>query len=67
MTISLTKNSVLAIESSNNGWKIQEHLKGFHPTAIAIDSQNHSRHIAEHGKMDLGKLMIKQPCNYNNS
>ena len=37
------ENSLLVIESLNGRGKIQEHLKGFHPTAIAIDSQNHSR------------------------
>jgi hypothetical protein len=37
------ENSLLVIESSNYGWKIQEHLKGFHPTSVAVDPQNSSR------------------------
>ena len=45
MTILLAalENSLLVIESSNYGWKIQEHLKGFHPTSVAVDPQNSSR------------------------
>ena len=37
------ETSLLVIESSNYGWKIQEHLKGFHPTSVAVDPQNSSR------------------------
>lgn len=45
MTILLAalENSLLVMESSNDRWKVQEHLKGFHPTSVAIDPQNSSR------------------------
>lgn len=42
------ENSLLVLESSSNGgddnsWKVNEDLKGLHPTAIAVDSQNSNR------------------------
>ena len=38
------ENSLLVIESSTGDrWKTQEHLRGLHPTAIAIDSHNSNR------------------------
>jgi hypothetical protein len=44
MTILLAalENSLLVMESSNDGWKILEHL-GFHPTSVANDPKNSSR------------------------
>jgi photosystem II stability/assembly factor-like uncharacterized protein len=42
------ENSLLVLKSSSNGddnnrWKVNEDLKGLHPTAIAIDPQNSNR------------------------
>jgi hypothetical protein len=42
------ENSLLVLKSSSNGddnnsWKVNEGLKGLHPTAIAIDPQNSNR------------------------
>jgi photosystem II stability/assembly factor-like uncharacterized protein len=44
------ENSLLVLESSSNGdnadrWKVSEHLKGLHPTAIAIDPQKNSNRV----------------------
>ncbi len=41
MTILLAamQNSLLVLESSNYGWKIQEHLKGCNPNAVSFDLQ----------------------------
>ena len=37
------ENSVLVLESSKNGWKIHENLKGSHPQSIAFDRFNTNR------------------------
>ena len=45
------ENSLLVLESSSNGdnvdngWKVNEQLKGLHPTAIAIDPQKNSNRV----------------------
>ena len=37
------QNSVLVLESSKNGWKTHEYLKGRHPQGIALDHWNPNR------------------------
>jgi hypothetical protein len=37
------QNSILVLESSRDGWKTQEHLKGSHPQSIEIDPRNPER------------------------
>ena len=44
------EKSLLVLESSSNGdddskWKVNEDLKGLHPTAIAIDPQKNSNRV----------------------
>ena len=44
------ENSLLILESSSNGdnadrWNVNEHLKGLHPTAIAVDPQKNSNRV----------------------
>lgn len=37
------QNSLLVLDSSKDGWKIREHLKGYHPQTVAFDPQNSNR------------------------
>lgn len=37
------QNSILVVESSKDGWKTQEHLKGSQPQSIVIDPRNSER------------------------
>jgi hypothetical protein len=37
------QNSILVLESSKNGWKTQERLKGCEPQSIEIDPRNPER------------------------
>ncbi len=37
------QNSILVLESSKNGWKIWENLKGSHPQSVVFDPLNPSR------------------------
>ncbi|HKO65220.1 MAG TPA: hypothetical protein VJU13_08455 [Candidatus Nitrosocosmicus sp.] len=34
------QNSLLVVDSSKDGWKVQEHLKGLNPNSLALDSKN---------------------------
>ena len=37
------QNSLLVVDSSKDGWRVREHLKGLSPSSLALDSQNSKR------------------------
>ena len=37
------QNSLLVVDSSKDGWRVREHLKGLNPSSLALDSHNSKR------------------------
>ena len=37
------QNSLLVVDSSKDGWRVREHLKGSSPSSLALDAQNSKR------------------------